>query len=422
MTSDRDRCYVWVWLPEASDPVVAGVLQVVRGDRLAFRYARSYLARDDRVALYLPELPLQDITHVPDPPHDVAGCIRDAAPDSWGQRVIMQRLGLDLGRDPGDVPMLDYLLESGSDRIGALDFQETPDDYVPRHTSAPLEDLLEAATAVDEGRELPQDLADALLRGTAVGGARPKATLVDGERHLIAKFSSSTDVLPVVRYEALAMDLARRAGLDVASTELRSVLGRDVLLVERFDRPGRGRRHMMVSALTIFGLHEWAAHHGAYWRLADLIRSRFSRPVQTLRELFGRLVFNLLVSNTDDHARNHAAFWSGELLTLTPAYDIAPQVRTGNEATQAMAFGRPPDPHGGARGERLSQVTRAMVAAGAYSLDRREARDIIDHQIDVIRTGWDDACDAARLSSAERRLAWERQFLNPYTMEGWHQE
>src|SRR5690554_6511118 len=92
----------------------------------------------------------------------------------------------------------------------------------------------------------------------------------------------------------------------------------------------------MVSALTLFGLDEMMARYASYEELTDIIRQRFDEPKATLRELYGRLVFNILCGNTDDHARNHAAFWDGKRLQLTPAYDICPQNRTGNEATQAM--------------------------------------------------------------------------------------
>src|SRR5690606_20000377 len=112
-----------------------------------------------------------------------------------------------------------------------------------------------------------------------------------------------------------------------------------VLLVERFDRKATAEgwtRRGMVSALTLFGLDEMMARYASYQDLAEIIRHRFARPAQTLRELFGRIVFNVLCGNTDDHARNHAAFWNGHQLSLTPAYDICPQARTGNEASQAM--------------------------------------------------------------------------------------
>ena len=133
---------------------------------------------------------------------------------------------------------------------------------------------------------------------------------VDG-RQVIAKFSALTDTYPVMKAEAVAMDLARCVGLEVASTELVEVGNRDVLLVDRFDRSNDGGRRSFVSTLTILGLSEMMGRYATYHDLADRIRVRLVRRQATLRELFARIVFNVCVSNTDDHARNHAAFWDG---------------------------------------------------------------------------------------------------------------
>jgi serine/threonine-protein kinase HipA len=315
-------------------------------------------------------------------------------------------------RDPGEVPLLTYLLRSGSNRPGSLDFQESSSEYVPRLHDAPLEDLLEAADAVQEGRELDAHLAEALTAGSSAGGARPKATVVDGNRSLIAKFSSLTDTYPVVKAEAAAMQLARLVGLDVAGTELVEVAGRDVLLVDRFDRGADGTRRGFVSALTILGFHELADRHATYHDLADVIRQRFVRRKATLRELFARIVFNIIVGNTDDHARNHAAYWDGERLQLTPAYDICPQARVGGEQAQAMAIS--PD------GNRLSQVVTCLGAARHYELSEAEARSIIDAQIRVVSERWDEVADQVRLTGPERRELWGNQVLNPFATYGYH--
>jgi serine/threonine-protein kinase HipA len=408
--------YVWVWLPGATKPVPAGKLERHEGtDIITFAYGQSYLARNDARALYGPELPLGRGRKAPLGSLKVAGVIRDAGPDAWGQRVIMRRhLGSPATRhqDPGNVPLLTYLLKSGSDRPGALDFQASAQTYVPRTHGATIEQLQQGASDVERGAPISEELLDALEAGSSAGGARPKATLVDGGRHLIAKFSSLTDHHPVMKAEAVAMDLARRVGLNVARTELVQLAGRDVLLVERFDRGPGGTRLAFVSALTIAMESEMNARYVTYTGLADELRARSASRRDTLRELFSRIVFNILVSNTDDHARNHAAFWDGEGgLELTRAYDICPQNRTGEEAAQAMPFG--PD------GERLSRVVACLRAARFYDLSEREARDIIDAQMDVIRTQWDEAADRATLTRAERDQMWGRQILNPFATYGY---
>jgi len=412
MTSEPTEAFVWAWLPGASEPVAAGRLET-SGEIVYFTYGRSYLDRFGAIPLYLPELPLRQGRIRPPDGLTVAGCIRDCGPDAWGQRVILQRRSgyLTADSDTGDLGLITYLLESGSDRIGALDFQTSAATYQARTTEAALDEMVTAAGRLEDGLPLPPALATALLHGTSVGGARPKVLLNDGNRRLIAKLSSRSDPYPVVKAEAVAMELARRVGLDVPLTEVTEVLGHDVLLVDRFDRPDGGQqRRMLVSALTILNLDVMMARYATYYDLADAIRRRFTEPKQTLRELFSRIIFNICVSNTDDHARNHAAFWDGKSLTLTPAYDICPQPRSGGEATQAMAIRRD--------GYRYSQLAGCVAAAGdTYLLSKNEAKGIIDRQVDTIRSEWPEAADVARLTSVERDRLWGRQILNPYALE-----
>ncbi len=420
MTSDRpdtkapEEAYVWIWLPGATAPVVAG--RIARdGERLIFNYGRSYLDRNDRIPIYEPELPLRSGAIAPEAGLSMAGCLRDAAPDAWGRRVILNRAFGRKGKD-ADTAALDeltYLLLSGSDRIGALDFQHSPSEYVPRAArAATLEELQSAAGKVEKGEPLTPDLDQALFHGTSLGGARPKAMIQDRDTKMIAKFSSSTDTYNVVKAEYVAMRLAVRAGLDVAPVRLEHAAGKDVLLVERFDRvktKDGWTRRAMVSALTLLGLDEMMARYASYEDLAEIIRHRFSSPKATLHELYGRLVFNVLCGNTDDHARNHAGFWDGEHLTLTPAYDICPQSRSGSVASQAMLI---------AGDNRTSTLAACLEAAPNFQLGGKAAQDTIDRQIGAIRDGWDDICEEAALTEVERNLFGRRIFLNDYIFEG----
>jgi serine/threonine-protein kinase HipA len=393
-------------------PVVAGLLEPA-GELIDFTYGRSYLDRPDAIPLYLPELPLQLGRQRPRAGLRAAGVISDAGPDSWGRRVVMHRLFGHARSDDdlAELSVLTYLLESASDRTGALDFQESPDVYVPRQTGGTLEEMLTAADRLEAGEPLSPELDAALLGGSSLGGARPKATLDDNGRRLIAKFSSQTDTYPVVKAEGLALELARRVGLVTPDSEVIECLGRDVLIVERFDRTHTpGERRMVVSALTILELDELAGRHATYYDLADVIRERFTEPKQTLRELFSRIVFNICAGNTDDHARNHAAFWDGSTLELTPAYDITPQLRSGGEASQAMAIGRD--------GYRMSQLVGCVKNADTYLLSSLEAIEIIEHQVEVIKSQFAEAANKVQLSQAQRNLLWGRAFLNPYSLEG----
>ena len=167
-----------------------------------------------------------------------------------------------------------------------------------------------------------------------------------------------------------------------------------------------------MSALTILGLSENEALYGAsYAQLANLIRQRFTNPDASLRELFARITFSILVSNNDDHARNHAAYWDGAMLTLTPAYDICPQLHSGGETRQLMAISDD--------GYRMSQLIGCVERSRTYHLEPGEAREIIDHQVHVIGTGWTDVCDAARLTEHQRSSLWKRRFLNDYALDNY---
>jgi serine/threonine-protein kinase HipA len=411
------EAFVWIWLPGETEPVVAGKLEA-EGEWIHFNYGKSYLERihdtPPAIPIYEPELPLRR-GRLPLPEGlRLPGCIRDAAPDAWGRRVIINgKLGIrGEAADSVELSELTYLLESGSDRIGALDFQRSPSEYVPRSgDNASLAELLESAERVEKGLLLRPELDQALFHGSSIGGARPKALIQDDGVKYIAKFSSSGDLYPVVRAEFVAMKLAALAGLNVAPVKVTRAAGKDVLLIERFDRVSTSAgwtRKAMVSALTLLGLDEMMARYAGYDTLAEIIRHRFLHPRETLRELFSRLVFNILCGNTDDHARNHAAFWDGELLSLTPAYDICPQPRSGNEASQAMRiFGA----------ENLSRWSTCLKTAPNFLLSPEESREIFERQRSVIETHWEAVSDEAELAEADRKLLWRRQFLNPFSTQ-----
>ena len=412
-TTHYKEAFVWIWLPGHVEPVVAGKLSS-DGQTIAFNYGKSYLARDDAIPLYRPELPLRPGLTAPLPGLSMPGCIRDGAPDAWGRRVLINRkLGrAGAGTDSAELDELTYLLESGSDRIGALDFQHSPTEYVPRSpVNASLDELLESARRVESGELLTPELDRALHHGSSIGGARPKASIEAGNKKFVAKFSSSSDLYNIVKAEFIAMRLAHLAGLDVAPVSLVQASGRDVLLIERFDRlhTEQGwQRKCMVSALTLFALDELMARYASYESFAEMIRHYFMNPAQTLAQLFSRLVFNILCGNTDDHARNHAAFWDGKTLTLTPAYEICPQGRAGQEASQAMLI---------TADQRMSRISLCIKAAPQFHLTDSDALKIVEHQVASITRHFDAVCDEAALAPADRLLLWRRQFLNPFAFQ-----
>jgi serine/threonine-protein kinase HipA len=416
ISKSQQQAFVWMWLPDETAPVVAGRLVACNGN-LLFNYGKGYLdrVRDNQPAMsiYTPELPLQAGVLPLLEGLSIPGCIRDAAPDAWGRRVIInKKFGLKRSAvDTIDLDELSYLLESGSDRIGALDFQRSPTEYVPRAANnVSMSELIESAERVERGVPLTPELDQALFHGSSIGGARPKALVQAQGKKYVAKFTSSADLYSVVKAEFIAMRLAALAGLNVAPVKLVQAGNKDVLLIERFDRQPLSdgwSRKAMVSALTLFGLDDMLARYASYESLAEIIRYRFIDPKQNLQELYARLVFNVLCGNTDDHARNHAAFWDGKALTLTPAYDICPQGRTGNEASQAMLI---------VGNNNLSQLKTCLATAKNFLLSEQQARAIFEHQIAMIKQHWQVVCDEAELTEVDSALLWRRQFLNPYSI------
>lgn len=240
------------------------------------------------------------------------GGIRDAAPDAWGRRVIEAKKRVPANALPESV----YLLEAGPNRTGALDITMDGEPARELGTSTDIKSLgylLDAAERIENGATLPANLHGIFDAGSSMGGMRPKATVVaeDGT-HWLAKFSSRTDqgfCYPAIEHATLR--LADAAGLHVPETRLEEIgAGRFAMLIKRFDRVGAGtltgRRHF-VSALTLMNIHEMASIESSYAELADAMRRHLDAAslIEDLKELYGRMVFNILVNNDDDHLRNH---------------------------------------------------------------------------------------------------------------------
>ena len=149
------------------------------------------------------------------------------------------------------------------------------------------------------------------------------------------------------------------------------------------------------------------ARYGSYPDMLDVLRERTLAPQDIGRKVFERIVFNVAIGNNDDHARNHAAFWDGQSLELTPAFDLTPQVRSTDTSAQAMDIGRD--------GGRGSQFAVCVAAAADYGLSRADARDVVDLIVTTVEAEWPDAADVAALSEADRNALWRRSVLNRST-------
>ena len=339
---------VEVVVSDAGADVEAGTLFSHRRGRTesaTFVYARGYVTRPGAYELD-PSLPLGTTPSQTPVGQTIFGAFSDCAPDRWGRTLINRaeaRAAREEGRTPRALGDVDYLLGVRDDlRQGALRFRLdggpflAPDDVgVPALTDLPeLMDLADAAERDDVS--LP-DLKRLVRVGSSLGGARPKAHVrhPDG-RVAIAKFPSAAyDTWNVMAWEKVALDLAQRAGIAVPASRLLTLAGRHVLVVDRFDRTPAGARVGYVSAMTM--LRATDGDQRSYLEIAEAIEERSARAGRDLAELWRRLLFNVLISNTDDHLRNHGFLHAGGTSwSLAPAFDLNPQPDPG--PTQLSTF------------------------------------------------------------------------------------
>ena len=293
------------------DVPIGRVWARVRGGRetTSFEYASSWLTDGAQFELD-PELPLgRGLFHTD---RGLFNVFADCAPDRWGQ-TLLRRHELARAkaerRTPRTLHAIDFVaLVSDATRLGSLRLRApgateflSPDTRIPPLVQLPR--LLRASAAVVEDRDTADDLALLLAPGTSLGGARPKASVLDAEGRLaIAKFPSREDDWPITHWEAAALAMAEAAGIEVPPHRLVVVLKKPVLLVRRFDRD-RTRRVPFMSALTALAAKDGEVR--SYVEIADTLRRTGASPREDLSQLWRRLVFNIVISNTDDHLRNH---------------------------------------------------------------------------------------------------------------------
>ena len=334
MAQADSSCYVFVQLPGTFEWVPCGLLRVrevgPRAWRGTFVYGRSYLARPNVAALDPFHMPLSERPLEFTRLKGIPSALRDASPDAWGRRVIQAKLG----RTEADISEIEYLLNGPDDAAGNLRFgtqPEPPSATRPFNRTHQLQALVDAAQTLQEDGRLPHEVLEQLEPGTSMGGARPKVTVEDDHRIWLAKLPEKDDRYNLQRVEFATLALAREAGLDVCHSRIESVGDSDVLMLQRFDRQwhadaGAYARHGLVSALTLLDAEEGyqGRDRWSYLLLADELRRWSSRPDEDRQELFRRMVFNAMVTNNDDHPRNHALLQMNGKWRLSPAYDIVP--------------------------------------------------------------------------------------------------
>jgi serine/threonine-protein kinase HipA len=390
------ECFVFITLPGETESVAAGKFELTKdrhGTALGrFVYGNPYLARGNAVAIDPIELKLSGETYETVCLNGVFGALRDSCPDYWGRRVIEEHEGI------AELGELYYLLYSADDRAGALGFGLHPQPPPPRRKFnktielAKLQKIAEALMREEDdktGEAVP--IQDLMLIGTSIGGARPKAVVEDNDGLWIAKFNRRDDRWNNARVERAMLELAKACGVTVATSRVETIAGKDVLLVKRFDREKTGRGYTkarMISGLTLLRAEEApeARDRWSYVLMAEELRRVVVEAKKYAPELFRRMVFNALISNIDDHPRNHAVIAKEREWKLSPAYDLTPSpVIAQDHRDLAMEIG---DQGRFANAKNLlSQHTR-------FLLDEVEAKAVVSDMTEKVRATWYDVVRA----------------------------
>ena len=337
---------VLVFMALAGETVPVGKLWTrTRGARetASFEYDPSWLSRRDAFGLDPVLPPTRGSFHTDRP---LFNAFTDPAPDRWGETLLRRnerRRARVEDRPPRTLRAIDFLtLVDDEARLGALRFQDprsggfltSTDKPVPPVVDLPR--LLAAASRIMDDEETDEDLQLLLAPGTSLGGARPKASVRGEDGHLlIAKFPRRDDDWPVIRWEAAVMALAEAAGVEVSPWRLQLVLKRPVLMARRFDRR-QGRRVPFLSALTALDASDHEMR--SYLEIAEFLRREGAKVNEDLRQLWRRIVFNMLISNTDDHLRNHGFLRGHNGWRLAPAYDLNPVPTDVKPRVHALAI------------------------------------------------------------------------------------
>lgn len=408
MTSkDSSECFVYITLPREVESVTAGRFVLTkdrRGITLGqFVYGNKYLARPDAVEIDPVELKLGTRTYETVRLGGIFGAIRDAGPDFWGRRLIEKFSGI------AQLGELDYLLKSPDDRAGALGFgfgKEPPAPKLKFNQTIELETLQQMVeeligNEIDENDHLRFRVQELTQIGTSMGGARPKTVVEDDAGLWIAKFNSPKDRWNDPRVEYGMLQLAKQCGINTARSRIEVVGGKDVLLVQRFDREKTSRgyvRARMVSGLTLLRAEDSVQQRErwSYMAMVEELRRVVAEPKRDAAELFRRMCFNALTSNLDDHPRNHALIAMDKGWKLAPAYDLTPSpVISEDRRDLAMICG---DQGTFANKQNLlSQCAR-------FLLERDEAEQIVSAMQEQIESTWYNVMRSCGVSEKDTKI------------------
>jgi serine/threonine-protein kinase HipA len=432
----RSECVVFVYLPGQIQAVPAGILTIAQNGRdtaSTFVYGSGYRRRENAISLDPVELPIPDEDGQiirPKSGKALFGVFRDAAPDAWGRLVIndkyIRRQHHPLGKAPLanaiDLPEVEYLLRSRSDRVGNLDFRETPTSEEPKKNVSRvlhLEELVKEANRIAQSKSARVDVMTLMRPATGMGGARPKTTIEDHGEMWLAKFPMDDDRLPVTRIENGMLELAGRCEIKTIEHKLIHVDGlkEPVFMIKRFDRvcdnDGNCKRIGYSSALTALGREEFDQSSGSYQEIARHLQRKSDPDTQLdeRKELFRRMVFNVMVNNDDDHLRNHGMLrLAGGRSKLSPVFDIVPRVVTpGVSSVRRLAIRLGSDGRDGTIENMLSDTD-------AFGLNREEAEQEICTVALKIASSWrsclkNSGCTPEVIETLEETMSYASKVL-----------
>lgn len=390
--------YIGLYLPGDQQPTPAALMKLRRDslrERGHLAYGLSYLDDPEAIALNPLHLPLRRETYVlPDRLLRDGGAmpltVKDALPDAWGRLVLTHELG---GRIPSE---RELLLLTNDDRVGAMVFSETRD--MPAPADLPhhdLNQLAEAARRLRYDMEIPKPLRRLLQRGGSLGGARPKASFTHEDALWLAKFPAAGDPLDVQILEAASLGLAADCGIRVPQHFTLPVgYGETAFLSRRFDRLGanaRQRVHFLSASALLDIPYESSA--GSYVDFARELRRLSASPAADLEELFRRLIFNLLIDNSDDHLKNHGMLYAGNgLYRLSPAFDVVPQLT--NLGYQMLSIDG---------STHAADLDLAIQTAPHFDLSANQASFIVKELVDKVHGGWRAYAETSGIPEAIRK-------------------
>lgn len=405
----RDELYLW-WLGKPWQPTLIATLRLVRAlQGVSLQYSPAWI----RAGFPLSEdLPLVDQEIAPAQRETAAGAVDDARPDRWGERVIRHI------EKPPRLSILEYLYFAGDERFGALGVSTSAERYEPA-PSAPLprladvEAIHEVVRRVLANEPVAEEQRRLIQPGGTLGGARPKALIEMDGHQWIVKFSDPGDDLDVPLLEHACMRLAERAGIESAATQAIRLHKGHAVAVKRFDRRGAGSNVERLHAQTAHVALRAEGSERGYPELAQLLRRRGvvdgGLARRQMRELFRRMVFNILMDNTDDHEKNHALLMTDDLhLVLAPAYDVVPtaqglgyqQLRVGKDAAD-------------------STIANALSEPSQFGMRPAEAREEAARVAKVV-AGWKDHFRQA--GAAPRDIDRLTQFIDRDSLVGQRNE